>query len=764
MIATPQPGPSRGALGLAVPLALFVVLDLLLAVFVVRSFEGPLLLPWDPGHYLFVVRYFSENIHWWPIPQLDLDTNWTAYPQGTNHVFLHWSFERDVLCSLLTRTFGFGPWFQLYFLASVLVSAVGCYVLCRRDLGDAYALLVALAASFGNFAVIREFPLHLPYACVHWSVLGIVADFLLARRYWLGCAWSVRFVLVRVVVLLLTLGLDPGYVAGFSLSSFTLTIGWIALDQVARKRGRPAALWRGAADAWCRAWRTRAPGRTLLPLLAIAVAAAWLYVPLAFQVARAASRYDFSGLENLYLWVEPARVLVPFVWPFRGKTMALLFADRPENAGFDLRPGGTFVLLAALGLAIGARRRGFMLPAVVLVLAGVFFHPVDLPTLKVWPWFAMARVPARVTFVLPVVFALIVSSVPLAWWRRRVGTVVAVVLVTLFATETSTVYGGLVRYRRQHPGTPPSTTLLDAMRVIREAPGDAVLEWPMAAVPSTLKLGVFHSKLAGAFQLSYFHRKKVLGFYFGRGHPEIWQPLLDVGWSDLIFPNTPNAYESTRQRRDFTADEWRFMEAFFSRNDFAGVLLYADLLPPETLAGFHSRFGAPVAGADTYPPLGRIEFIPKRAEWRDMVDPEEGRGIRFEKAAPVLERGQRIDLGSSASDDYLFAGWGMPATVPRWTTAHEAMIGFSASPGTAARFRARVGGFGPQHVTVRWNGTVVGAFDPPMHEWDEVEIAVPATLVTADNRVTLEVSDPLPRRAEDGVRHLGIRVDWFEID
>lgn len=40
----------------------------------------------------------------------------------------------------------------------------------------------------------------------------------------------------------------------------------------------------------------------------------------------------------------------------------------------------------------------------------------------------------------------------------------------------------------------------------------------------------------------------------------------------------------------------------------------------------------------------------------------------------------------------------------------------------------------------------------------------PADLVRADNRVTLAISDPAPKRAEDGVKEIGIRVDWIALE
>lgn len=68
---------------------LLVLLSAFLALYVVRDFSGPMILPLDAGQYAFTSYYFSQNISWLPIPHLNLDTPWTGYPYGLDHAFLH---------------------------------------------------------------------------------------------------------------------------------------------------------------------------------------------------------------------------------------------------------------------------------------------------------------------------------------------------------------------------------------------------------------------------------------------------------------------------------------------------------------------------------------------------------------------------------------------------------------------------------------------------------------------------------------------------
>lgn len=79
------------------------------------------------------------------------------------------------------------------------------------------------------------------------------------------------------------------------------------------------------------------------------------------------------------------------------------------------------------------------------------------------------------------------------------------------------------------------------------------------------------------------------------------------------------------------APEWDFIRQFFLLNDFAGILLYQDLLPEETVAGFHARFGEPSAETSVRPGPGRIQFIPKKSSWRRLVDRSKGLSLKLSR-------------------------------------------------------------------------------------------------------------------------------------
>ncbi|MBZ0089178.1 MAG: hypothetical protein K8H90_02240, partial [Thermoanaerobaculia bacterium] len=243
----------------------------LLAVFVVRDLGSVRFYPLDPGQYHYTSEYFARNVSWWPIPRLALATDWSFYPYGLNHAFLHWAFERDLFVTLLSWAGGgAGPWLQLYFLLSTAVTAAGLYLILRAEAGPRRAALVAWVASFFNFYAIGKFPIHQPYSSPHWVLLGIALDYVLLQRDARGeSARSAQLWLLRGLLLVLSLGLELGYVAGYGITSFCLTAAWVVGRALLSRPRSPlagtmreirAALWKRSASDPGRRRRTLTPG------------------------------------------------------------------------------------------------------------------------------------------------------------------------------------------------------------------------------------------------------------------------------------------------------------------------------------------------------------------------------------------------------------------------------------------------------------------------------------------------------------------------
>ena len=120
---------------------------------VIRDFSGPLLDGNDTDQYAYTSYYFANNLTLWPLPALNLLNNQAFYPYGTHHVFLPWGLERDYFYALLNRwpKAEYAPFLQVYYLYSLVVVAVGTYLLLWRRFGHVWAVGVGLVVSVFSF-------------------------------------------------------------------------------------------------------------------------------------------------------------------------------------------------------------------------------------------------------------------------------------------------------------------------------------------------------------------------------------------------------------------------------------------------------------------------------------------------------------------------------------------------------------------------------------------------------------------------------------
>lgn len=750
--------------------ALWTALALvLLAAFVVRDLGSLLFYPFDAGQYHHTSAYFAHNVSWWPFPQLALSTDWSFYPCGFDHVFLHWAFERDLFVTTLTWATGHpGPWLQIYFLLSTAITATGLYLILRREAGPRRAALVAWASSFFNFYAIGKFPIHQPYSSPHWVLLGIALDYVLLQRDARGeSARSAQLWLLRGFLLVASLGLELGYVAGYGITSFCLTVAWVLGRALLLRPRAPFAGTMGEIRAALWGSNPSDPGRRrrTLALTLATLAATWLHVPLALAVARAAKAFDFTGIPSYWQWANPLRLLVPILPgldPYlAGDRLETWFGDDPETWSFSYAPGLSFVLLAALGWLSARGRRWPVTPLLALLAALLSFHPVKLPLLTLLPWFAFARVAGRASVILPLLLALLALGLPAGWPRSRRARRIAAALALLFVAEATTAYQRIVSARVAFPGMGVTPELERLGRTIAAAPGEALFEWPFLLAPSSSPLGAFYSRLGGASQLAVLHGKKGMGAYFGRLHPSELVRAEAPGWATLLLPDG-SAPEQVRQRRDFTASEWRFLEEFVRSGDFAGILLYRDLLPAATVRGFHERFGPPAATAEFLPETGVVEFLPKPAAWRAAVDLEHARALRLERPVFPWRLGQRLELCSPEADDYLFEGWA-PRQTPRWTERPVAVTRFALDRRGPLLLRLKIGTWHTQRLRARYNGTPLGearldGYAMPILAWP-----LPAELQRARNELVLEAPDAVPARSQRGDVLVGLRCEWIEL-
>lgn len=613
--------------------------------------------------------YVFKNLSFSPLPSLDLLNNQVFYPYGVNNVFQAWGLERDLLYALLFSRYGTGPWLQIYFLASLVLTAIGTFFLLLKDYRWKRAIAVAFMVSFGNFYAIFKYPHHFNICIHHWATLGIIVDFLLVRRIYLRQSVDLPLILGRAALLMLVLGLDLGYVAGFSLMSFSVSF---IVVLACRRNVLSHAISENSKNQ-LKKWKEDFSHKplTCLFLTAVTLIAAYLYLPLIFQIASEAKAYSAS-ISSKSFWVNPFRLFLPILSIFNDPTsfQEYFFQDQQE-ALFDGSPGLFLVLLAGIGLSHARDSLMMFAPILAILSLCLFYFPQGLlqwsslgnlslsciviaslfiarsrrrlqiglmifffllfwffqeafmlPTLKLFPWFSFNRVGGRSTEFYPVFLSLLALHVD---WKQMLmpkQRFYLGVLSCLAVVEITTAYSLRSAYQNPEPLTP---SFMNYMKVVQEQPGEAILDWPFCVKgnnsPSLCPYNRFNS---GIFTLRRFHGKKVMGQNFGRLHPSQVEPYVKAGWDQLLVPNE----EQTRQKRCFSPREWAFFTDFYTFNDFAGINLYTDRLPETCVASFYQKFGAPVVQTQV-PGAGNVAFLPKSAALIKQTNPDLGKALKL---------------------------------------------------------------------------------------------------------------------------------------
>ena len=779
---------------------LYLLFSLLLgaafAHYVIQSFHGPIFAGTDANIHTYQGYYILRYLHFVPWPKLDLSNDALFYPYGNDQVFQSWVFERDLFSAFCLRFFGWGPWVQIHYLASVLTTALGLFFLLRGEHSQLRAAFAGLAVAFCNYYPIAKFPGHANLSVLHWTMLGVTADYLIIRRIWRN-ELPGRLLMLRAALVFLALGQELGYVAGLSLTSFVLAAAW-AVCLVWWRRSWPwqeatgrarVFLERTLKDLRSHPWQTTT--------LTVALAwAAFFYFPLVLQVFLHARKYPVMDiLGNVWWqWANPLRIFVPIIpglepvsSPGNFERLTDFFQDDPEGF-FAMSPGLFFVLLGALGVFLSVRRKNFgaLAPILVLWLMVLANHPEKFPILRVFPWFAYTRTAAKLGDINCLALVLLgIGGIPAGYFSLRRSAILppgkarrifaprilGAALALLFGTEIVTAYRMRLLDDRQY--FVPRDEFYRFMETIRRSPGEALLEWPFCVASgngyATNELGPYFRLQATLFCLSEFHGKKVMSGYYGRLFPRQVAPFFHAGWDRLFFPDHPKWEDATRQRHDFTAPEWSFFEEFFRKNDFCGLLLSTDFLPEETVREMHARFGNPVAvtsgGVD-----GRMEFIPRPAAWGRPSEPAAGKSAVF--ALPLTSPITHIDFTRDTSLDYLRDGWSkVDAVAPRYSDGYKAVVAFEAVPGTVPKpltMDLFASTYEEQTFTLKFNGRAIKTWHGDGGEHRHFLAELPAD---AWREGVNEITFDLPQahyphwkrgRLRD-VRHLGLLVDSMDL-
>ena len=608
---------------LAFACAALAVAWVLYAALAIKDFSGPLVGPKDTNYFEYLGYHLLAHYKYGLPPDLGFQTDDVGYYQGTSIAYLSWCAERDLLCMLSLKAFGAGPWIQIYCAASPGIGAFGTLFLLRRDFGVARAALCAFAGSFMAFYAFYKFPYHLNMAALHWGTVSIVCDFLITRRIVRTQPIEAWLLLVRAALMLLVVGLDLGYVAGYPLTVFTVSlVFWVCYwAATARRRG---ISWRAYFPRAPLADLKRTPLVTALSLAGIAVGGL-VYVPFAFAVVKGASIYKFTDAGGNF-WAQWLRMLIPFL-PGVSPSSPWVRAIFGEAEGLgEYSVGWCLIAFAALGVRSARKKRELTLLAPLLVsfVLCFAFHPRRFPTLHLFPWFFFNRVAGRATIFFPIMLALMAlhaeaaavkASVAAADKPRLKGRIkpVIYILLGLGALESVTAYTRVNDYAPAHLAPDAGAYF----NTVKRAKGEALLEFPFCmaganAAQTRVELCPYWGKMAAAYAYRRFHQKKVMSFYLSRMHASQVTPER-AELASLFLPDTPDAHDAAVQTRCWNDAEWSLFERTYHAHDFAGIQIYTERLPPACVLQFHARYGEPTA-TTVLPGPGRVEFFPRARE------------------------------------------------------------------------------------------------------------------------------------------------------
>jgi hypothetical protein len=575
-------------------------------LFVVRNLAGPLGDVSESFLYEYLAYFFSENLSLGPLPSLSLLNDQNLYPFGGNLAAQSFCVERDLLYTALHRLFGAGPWLQLYYIAGVSVATFGTYVLLRTRHGDVRAAAVAALVNLWNFYAIQKYPYHYNMAVIHWTTLGIVCDYVVVETVVERRGVTLSLCVLRGFLLIAAFGLELGHVLGFSLTSMSVSIVYIAAIAVVRRvKGVPIGLFRGG-DSMRAEIKERWRGLVFLSCCALVCAA--LYGPLVLDLVRGARQYQYAGESLGVWWAHPIRLLIPYAPDFHPSVQPRFLHVLGDQAEVGIGGGGVgwfLLLLGCIGV-VQSRRRLVLVPVLAMMTLYIVSRP-GFDLIRWMPWFSFMRVMSRSTVVYSVLLGLAALHVDFARWGARARWYL-LVLGFVGAVEAATIVG----IKLAQPAYSFDAEFRAHMELIRRTPGEAILDFPFCILGGNGNVGELcpFVGLNSVFALQRFHHKKVIGAYLGRLHPAQVEGFLKQGWRKLIDPDHADYTRARTQIRCLAENEWEFFEAFYAKNAFSGIQLAIDFLPPGCPEEFYRRFGAPV-GQIRLPSAGSLVFLPK---------------------------------------------------------------------------------------------------------------------------------------------------------
>ncbi len=603
---------------------LAVIVFSIFAKKIVVRFDTPLVGYADTENWEYTGYYLMQNLHWNPLPNIDINNNDVFYPYGVKQIFLPWCPERDYFYAVFKGMFGQGPWLQFYFLLSRLIIGTGSFLLLRREFGWKKALFSSYLLVLFDFYTIHKWPGHVSQSIHHWVMLGVIVDFILIRKYFSGKHLSVAYLFLRYLITVFSFGLDIGYIAGYGLLSLTLTMVSLLIGFAYNYLMSDSKLRYDMIENVKNEIKMKS--KFIIFILLISIVPAFLFIPIVYQIASEALSINWDGFTFLTWYSSPLRLLVPMFTQFHPfkSPFESVFSDNPEGVGAG-SPGLFLILLAVIGLWHSRKLIQIYIPFLILFIMFLIHNPDYFPVINYFPWSRYARVASRFTTMYPVL--LIIFATGIDWnlmWKRSMR-YVTIALLFLGIIEMRAAY----RLHQDYAFRPDSS-FYNYMNTLKKLPGEAVLDWPFCIWDAGKmdSMCPYVHRNSGTYALRRFHEKKVIGQFFGRLHPDDIKPLKLAGWEKMFHPPDKNNGLRMREDKCFSSREWHFFDDFFRKCDFAAINLYSDIIADGCREQFVKRYGEPVAQT-TLPRAGKLELFVARPSYLNEKNVKECKSLRL---------------------------------------------------------------------------------------------------------------------------------------
>lgn len=607
-----------------------ILLPLLYGVFFIRNFTFPLSGGGDVDEWEYVGYYLSQHISFKPFPSLDFNHNQTFYPFGTTQVFSDWSLESNYWFAFFYNKFGHGPWLNIYYILSLIISFLGTYLIIKRDFGQSKAFFVGFIVTFFNFYALNKYPHHYNHSTIHWTILSVFTDFILIKRIILRENISLKWVYLKIFILLATLGMNLGYICGFALNSFVISLLCVIVVVLRRLLKNENQL-----KYYVIHWFDNFKGAKILYLvlcLPLAILL-FLYLPLVLQIYFEAKAFHLENTNAPHFWSHPLRMFLPYFPNFSAlhNPFINILKDMPEGLGSG-SPGWVCLGLGIVGFF--SNRKQFwliFLPFIILLLISTFYHPNKIPTLKLFPWGAYNRVPSRFTSLLPVIFSCFFLPTDLK--KIPFKKILFILFTTFCVLELSVVYG----YRFEQKPYEFDKSFFPYMQNIKNQKGEAVMDFPFCIVGGDgtglrENLCPIFQRTCNVYALSRFHGKKVIGGYYSHVHESSVEDFVGAGIGKWAIPDDSTYIEgwkkATKIINTFDEQQLEHFVKYFQYNDFAGINVCVDLISEKMYNQITQAMGQPT-DSTYFAGAGKVLFIPKPKDWQKLVSPQKAKSIKF---------------------------------------------------------------------------------------------------------------------------------------